>query len=164
MSVTNSIFCHVFVQLLINVGCNLVNGVQYSTIIVLHILIDTFASKVSATNDRYADSSIGNVTGSNAVNVFLGIGIAWSMAAIYHASNGHKFYVAPGTLAFSVTVFCAMALMTVVILIARRRPSIGGELGGPYVQKVITSLVMVSFWVTYIAVSAMVSYCYIEGF
>merc|ERR1712200_155792 len=30
-----------------------------------------------------ADNSVGNVTGSNAVNVFLGIGIAWTMAAIY---------------------------------------------------------------------------------
>ncbi|CAJ0937957.1 unnamed protein product [Ranitomeya imitator] len=44
---------------------------------------DTFASKVAATQDVYADASIGNVTGSNAVNVFLGIGIAWSVAAIY---------------------------------------------------------------------------------
>lgn len=33
---------------------------------------DTFASKVAAINDQYADSSVGNVTGSNAVNVFLG--------------------------------------------------------------------------------------------
>ena len=31
---------------------------------------------------------MGNVTGSNAVNVFLGIGIAWSLAAIVHAGRG----------------------------------------------------------------------------
>ncbi|XP_026183981.1 sodium/calcium exchanger 2a isoform X2 [Mastacembelus armatus] len=46
-------------------------------------LPDTFASKVAATQDQYADASVGNVTGSNAVNVFLGIGLAWSVAAIY---------------------------------------------------------------------------------
>ncbi|XP_076443006.1 sodium/calcium exchanger 1-like isoform X2 [Babylonia areolata] len=125
---------------------------------------DTFASKVSAINDRYADSSIGNVTGSNAVNVFLGIGIAWSMAAIYHAVKGDKFYVDPGNLAMSVTVFCVMAVITIIILILRRRPSVGGELGGPYMQKVITSSVLVTFWTLYIIISAMVSYCYIEGF
>ncbi|VDM86068.1 unnamed protein product, partial [Strongylus vulgaris] len=51
---------------------------------------DTFASKVSAVQDKYADNSIGNVTGSNAVNVFLGIGIAWSVAAIYHFFNGTR--------------------------------------------------------------------------
>lgn len=40
---------------------------------------------MAAIQDDTADASVGNVTGSNAVNVFLGIGIAWSMAAIYHS-------------------------------------------------------------------------------
>lgn len=43
------------------------------------IYIDTFASKVAAIQDKYADASVGNVTGSNAVNVFLGIGVAWTI-------------------------------------------------------------------------------------
>lgn len=60
------------------------------------IFADTFASKVAAIQDKYADASVGNVTGSNAVNVFLGIGIAWSMAAIYHAWHGNVFKVDPG--------------------------------------------------------------------
>ena len=55
--------------------------------------LDTFASKVAAIQDETADASVGNVTGSNAVNVFLGIGIAWSIAAIYHASIGGAFNV-----------------------------------------------------------------------
>jgi Ca2+/Na+ antiporter len=50
----------------------------------LDSVTDTFASKVAAVQDEYADASVGNVTGSNAVNVFLGIGIAWTMAAFYH--------------------------------------------------------------------------------
>ena len=57
---------------------------------------DTFASKVAAIQDEYADNSVGNVTGSNAVNVFLGIGIAWSMAAIYWAAKGETFDVKVG--------------------------------------------------------------------
>merc|ERR1712198_468080 len=48
---------------------------------------DTFASKTAAIEDETADNSVGNVAGSNAVNVFLGIGIAWSMAAIYWEAN-----------------------------------------------------------------------------
>merc|ERR1719153_326447 len=63
---------------------------------------DTFASKPAAIEDDSADNSVGNVTGSNAVNVFLGIGIAWSMAAIYWESSGLKFEVEPGSLGFSV--------------------------------------------------------------
>lgn len=58
--------------------------------------LDTFASKVAAIQDKYADASVGNVTGSNAVNVFLGIGVAWTIAAVYHAANGTKFLVEPG--------------------------------------------------------------------
>jgi solute carrier family 8 (sodium/calcium exchanger) len=57
---------------------------------------DTFASKVAAIQDKYADASVGNVTGSNAVNVFLGIGIAWSIAAVHHALQGNTFKVDPG--------------------------------------------------------------------
>lgn len=56
-----------------------------------------FASKVAAAQDQYADASVGNVTGSNAVNVFLGIGIAWSMAAIYKRLwLGQEFVVPVG--------------------------------------------------------------------
>lgn len=60
------------------------------------LLSDTFASKVAAIQDSTADNCVGNVTGSNAVNVFLGIGVAWSLAAIYHAMNDNKFMVDPG--------------------------------------------------------------------
>merc|ERR1712226_376146 len=59
---------------------------------------DTFASKTAAIQDETADASVGNVTGSNAVNVFLGVGIAWSMAAIYWAPQGEKFVVEPASL------------------------------------------------------------------
>ena len=48
-------------------------------------LPDTFASKVAAVNEKTADNAIGNVTGSNSVNVFLGLGIPWIIASIYHA-------------------------------------------------------------------------------
>merc|ERR1712107_159700 len=46
-------------------------------------LPDTFASKTAATQDPYADASIGNVTGSNSVNVFLGLGLPWMLASVY---------------------------------------------------------------------------------
>lgn len=51
---------------------------------------------MAAIQDKYADASVGNVTGSNAVNVFLGIGLAWTMAAIYHKSIGGEFRVETG--------------------------------------------------------------------
>jgi solute carrier family 8 (sodium/calcium exchanger) len=45
-------------------------------------LPDTFASKAAAIGDKTADASIGNVTGSNSVNVFLGLGLPWLIASI----------------------------------------------------------------------------------
>ena len=46
-------------------------------------LPDTFASMTAARSSEYADSAIGNVTGSNSVNVFLGLGLPWVIATIY---------------------------------------------------------------------------------
>jgi len=41
------------------------------------------ANEAAAINDESADACIGNVTGSNSVNVFLGLGLPWTIAALY---------------------------------------------------------------------------------
>ncbi|XP_059404016.1 sodium/calcium exchanger 2-like isoform X1 [Carassius carassius] len=125
---------------------------------------DTFASKVAATQDQYADASVGNVTGSNSVNVFLGIGVAWSISAIYWEVKGQVFHVEPGSLAFSVTLFTIFAFINIGVLMLRRRPSVGGELGGPKTIKVLTSLLFLSLWFLYITFSSLEAYCHITGF
>jgi solute carrier family 8 (sodium/calcium exchanger) len=51
---------------------------------------DTFASVAAAKQDKYADASVGNINGSNSVNVFLGIGLPWSIAAIYWSFQSHE--------------------------------------------------------------------------
>uniref|UniRef100_A0A3P8V9K5 Solute carrier family 8 member 2b n=1 Tax=Cynoglossus semilaevis TaxID=244447 RepID=A0A3P8V9K5_CYNSE len=125
---------------------------------------DTFASKVAATQDQHADASVGNVTGSNAVNVFLGIGVAWSVAAVYWKIMGKPFRVDPGSLAFSVTLFTIFAFISVAVLMFRRRPSIGGELGGPRVSRLLTTLLFLGLWFLYILFSSLEAYCHISGF
>jgi len=148
-------------------GCTvgLKDSVTAITLVALGTSVpDTFASKVAAVQDKYADASIGNVTGSNAVNVFLGIGIAWSMAAIHHRLKGTEFKVEVGSLAFSVTLFCSTATVAILIMMARRHPCIGGELGGPRTSKIITSLIFVGFWLFYVTMSSLEAYGVIEGF
>uniref|UniRef100_A0A6Q2XPW6 Calx-beta domain-containing protein n=1 Tax=Esox lucius TaxID=8010 RepID=A0A6Q2XPW6_ESOLU len=125
---------------------------------------DTFASKVAATQDQHADASVGNVTGSNAVNVFLGIGVAWSVAAVYWKAQGKEFRVDPGSLAFSVTLFTIFAFICMGVLLFRRRPSIGGELGGPRTARIVTSLLFLGLWFLYILFSSLEAYCHVEGF
>ncbi|XP_055087314.1 sodium/calcium exchanger 3 isoform X1 [Periophthalmus magnuspinnatus] len=148
-------------------GCTI--GLKDSVTAVVFVALgtsvpDTFASKVAAVQDMYADASIGNVTGSNAVNVFLGIGMAWSVAAIYWKSKGKPFVVEAGSLAFSVTLFTIFAFLAISVLLYRRRPHIGGELGGPWGHRLITSLFLFSLWFLYILFSSLEAYCHIEGF
>jgi len=123
---------------------------------------DTFASKTAAIEDETADASVGNVTGSNAVNVFLGIGIAWTMAAVYWEAQGLAFEVPVGSLGFSVTIFCIEALLAIAILMLRRSPMVGGELGGPKLFKTISASIFVFFWCFYVAISALEAYDVIE--
>uniref|UniRef100_A0A8C8AQU3 Solute carrier family 8 member A2 n=1 Tax=Otus sunia TaxID=257818 RepID=A0A8C8AQU3_9STRI len=124
--------------------------------------MDTFASKVAALQDQCADASIGNVTGSNAVNVFLGLGVAWSVAAIYWAAQGRDFEVQTGTLAFSVTLFTIFAFVCISVLMYRRRPHIGGELGGPRTPKLLTAGLFLGLWLLYILFASLEAYCHIK--
>ena len=128
--------------------------------------LDAFASKTAAVQDKYADGSLGNVTGSNSVNVFLGLGLAWLVASIYHAANGDTFEVAGGeSLGFSVVVFCVFAILCIIVLMIRRFfPPIRGELGGPLMYKIPTAIFFVTLWVLYIVLSSLVSYGHIDSF
>uniref|UniRef100_A0A1Q3FVJ1 Putative ca2+/na+ exchanger ncx1 n=1 Tax=Culex tarsalis TaxID=7177 RepID=A0A1Q3FVJ1_CULTA len=167
-----SIFCIGVVTAIIgdvasHFGCTL--GIKDSVTAIVFVALgtsipDTFASKVAAIQDKYADASVGNVTGSNAVNVFLGIGVAWTIAACYHAFHGRAFEVQPGTLAFSVTLFCTEALVAILVLVIRRNPKIGGELGGPKKPKYITAVFFFSLWIIYLVMSSLEAYGIIKGF
>ncbi|XP_039281836.1 sodium/calcium exchanger 1 isoform X2 [Nilaparvata lugens] len=142
-------------------GCSvgMIDSVTAITLVAMGTsLPDTFASKVAAIQDNTADNSVGNVTGSNAVNVFLGIGVAWSIAAIYHSFHGNQFLVSPGNLAFSVTLFCTEAVVAIIILLVRRSKFVGGELGGPRNYKYITSMLFFGLWLIYIVLSTLEAY------
>ena len=98
-------------------------------------LPDTFASKQAAEEADTADASIGNITGSNSVNVFLGQGLPWVIATTYKLSKppGERQYIVKaGALSFSVVVFCGVALLCLSTFYVRR-VYFGGELGGPIV-------------------------------
>jgi len=128
-------------------------------------LPDTFASKAAACNEKYADNAIGNVTGSNSVNVFLGLGIPWMIAAIYHWSNGDVFVVEAGALTFSVTIYVLCAIPAICLILARRfLPMFGNaELGGNRAMAWVSSAFLVSLWVFYIVMSTLQTYDVIKS-
>jgi len=132
-------------------------------------LPDTFASKTAAQQDPYADASLGNITGSNSVNVFLGLGLPWTIGSIYwyfeegtlewqsrapaHVSESYDhavFVVEAESLIFIVSVFTVCAISTFICLLLRRR-FCGGELGGPFLPKIITACFLMMLWIGYIA-------------
>lgn len=137
-------------------------------------LPDTFASKTAAVQDGTADASIGNVTGSNCVNVFLGLGLPWLIAAIYWSFQDEKeggewyrrypdeakryphgaFIVKSDGLGLSVAVFSVCSCACILTLAARRY-FLKAELGGPKELKWLTSGFFVLLWVVYISISIM---------
>ena len=100
-------------------------------------LPDTFASKAAATSERTADNAIGNVTGSNSVNVFLGLGLPWLIASIYWWSKGKEFIVEDAALGFSVLLYSIAAILAIALLMLRRKLAFFGnaELGGTVAPK-----------------------------
>jgi len=127
---------------------------------------DLFASKIAATEEPTADASIVNVTGSNSVNVFLGVGLPWTLAAIYWSVTGRTeewereyghvvgsgrfgFVVEAGSLAFSVVCFTFCASVALCLLFLRRK-LLGCELGGPTGPKVAATVSMVSLWLGFV--------------
>jgi solute carrier family 8 (sodium/calcium exchanger) len=134
-------------------------------------LPDTFASKTAAVNDEYADASVGNVTGSNSVNVFLGLGLPWLLATIVHTMSDFQsdsvlskgkivsfeaggYPMIAGSLGFSVVLFCICAVVCIATLYLRRFV-FGYELGGSSVPRTLTGLFFIGLWVVYVVVSSL---------
>lgn len=145
-------------------GCNMYLKESVTAITLVAIgtsLPDTFASRTAALNSEFADSAIGNVTGSNSVNIFVGLGLPWVIATL-NADNG--IYIVPeGSLSFSVALFLATSVTCFLILILRRT-FLGGELGGPDMSRIITTIIMICLWLIYVVMSSLKAYGKIEGF
>merc|ERR1711871_1810921 len=156
-------------------GCviGLKDSVSAITIVALGTsLPDLFASKVAAVQDPSADASIGNVTGSNSVNVFLGLGLPWTMATIAHSSSGYKpiinnadgtpgqtmgegtYAMLAGDLGLSVIVFCACATVCIGTIYIRRFAGLG-ELGGTEASKKATTALFLGLWLVYVLISSL---------
>lgn len=123
-------------------------------------LPDTFASRQAALQCDNADAAIGNVTGSNSVNVFLGLGLPWLLASLYYNAKGEKYLVlGSDKLGFSVALFSIEAALAIGVFFLSRHPKFGGgELGGTYNQKLYKGIFFITLWVIYLVMSGMYIY------
>ena len=126
-----SLICIGLVVILINdfataLGCvfNIPESITGVTLVALGTsLPDTLASMTAARESHSADSAIGNVTGSNSVNVFLGLGLPWCFAATYInvKYEGKMEYAVPsGNLSLPVFTFLVVAIVCFMVIILRR--------------------------------------------
>eukprot|EP00930_Biecheleria_cincta_P035667 TRINITY_DN24510_c0_g1_i1.p1 TRINITY_DN24510_c0_g1~~TRINITY_DN24510_c0_g1_i1.p1 ORF type:complete len:924 (-),score=152.53 TRINITY_DN24510_c0_g1_i1:48-2771(-) len=145
-------------------------------------LPDTMASRTAAMHDETADNSIGNITGSNAVNVFLGMGMSWTIGAVYWTGRPitdewrHRrtkdgtyselylgrypeggFMMPAGPLEFSVLSFSIGAVLCVSLLFFRRA-KYGGELGGPVCAQRRDSALLLLLWIGFVTANIMYDY------
>jgi len=115
-------------------------------------LPDTLASRAAALADETADASVGNITGSNSVNIFLGLGLPWTIGAIYWTAKGLDGMPVPDIgLGYSVLIFEILAVFCLAGF-GFRRWRFGYELVGR--GKYTTALVFVGFWVLFITLSS----------
>ncbi|TGZ74133.1 hypothetical protein CRM22_001107 [Opisthorchis felineus] len=120
-------------------------------------LPDAFASRTAARLDDSADNSIGNITGSNSVNVFLGLGVPWLFSAIDATIRGKRFCVSTSGVCEASMLFLGMALLCLGNLICRRKV-FAGELGGPVCSKWIAGLGCITLWIIYVLVLSLRAY------
>mmetsp|Transcript_2122 Transcript_2122/g.3395 ORF Transcript_2122/g.3395 Transcript_2122/m.3395 type:complete len:231 (-) Transcript_2122:85-777(-) len=139
-------------------------------------LPDTFASVLAIKSDDNADNAIGNVTGSNSVNVFLGLGLPWSAAAIYWEIVGpndlwHEkyqgtwekydqykdkgaFVVIGGSLGFNTLIFSCLTIGAFTMFYLRRK-FVGCEIGGPKNTANASAAFFFALWLIYILVASL---------
>jgi hypothetical protein len=135
---------------------------------------DLFASVSAAVDDPTADASVVNVTGSNSVNVFLGLGLPWTIAAFYWSATERDsdweqrypdvaemakyagksvFVVESRNLGFCVMVFSGLCLIAILLLVMRRK-YLGAELGGPRVPKIASAFLLGWLWLAFVALTS----------
>ncbi|KAF3436457.1 hypothetical protein FNV43_RR23549 [Rhamnella rubrinervis] len=117
---------------------------------------DLVASKIAAERQTTADSAIANITCSNSVNIYIGIGLPWLIDTAYN----YFAYREPlrienaGGLSFSLLVFFCTSVGCIVVLVFRRL-TLGAELGGPKLWAWVTSVFFMLLWIIFVVLSSL---------
>merc|ERR1711879_84395 len=124
---------------------------------------DTFASITATKLATDADAAIGNITGSNSVNVFLGLGLPWMIGVLWNEFDGGNEYKVPkGSLATSVVVFVPCAAACLGTFIVREWMGIGA-LGGTVQGRQMLAGFFTSLWFIFILISVLQAEGVIDG-
>ncbi|KAG8370639.1 hypothetical protein BUALT_Bualt13G0004200 [Buddleja alternifolia] len=117
---------------------------------------DLVASKIAAERQITADSAIANITCSNSVNIYIGIGVPWLINTLYNFIAYKKplrIENAAG-LSFSLLMFFATAVGCIGVLVLRRI-TLGAELGGPRFWAWLTCFYLMCLWFIFVVLSSL---------
>ncbi|XP_020201900.1 magnesium/proton exchanger [Cajanus cajan] len=117
---------------------------------------DLVASKIAAERQKTADSAIANITCSNSVNIYVGIGVPWLIDTLYNfiAYREPLRIQNAGGLSFSLIVFFSTSVGCISVLVLRRI-IFGAELGGPRLWAWITCAFFMLLWIIFIVLSSL---------
>lgn len=117
---------------------------------------DLVASKIAAERQTTADSAIANITCSNSVNIYVGIGIPWLIDTAYNfIAYGEPLRIENANgLSFSLLVFFSTSVGCIVVLVLRRLV-FGAELGGPRVWAWVTCAYFMLLWLIFVVLSSL---------
>ncbi|KAL8530978.1 hypothetical protein ACS0TY_007841 [Phlomoides rotata] len=117
---------------------------------------DLMASKIAAERQITADSAIANITCSNSVNIYIGIGVPWLINTLYNfiAYNKPLKIENAGGLSFSLLVFFATSIACIGVLVFRRL-TLGAELGGPRLWAWVTCVFFMCLWLIFVVLSSL---------
>lgn len=117
---------------------------------------DLVASKIAAERQTTADSAIANITCSNSVNIYVGIGVPWLIDTAYN----YFVYREPlrienaAGLSFSLLVFFCTSAGCIAVLVYRRL-TLGAELGGPRMWAWVTCFYFMFLWLVFVVLSSL---------
>ncbi|XP_009799467.1 magnesium/proton exchanger-like isoform X2 [Nicotiana tabacum] len=117
---------------------------------------DLVASKIAAERQLTADSAIANITCSNSVNIYIGIGVPWLIDTLYNYiayKEPLRIDNAEG-LSFSLLVFFSTSVACIGVLVFRRL-TLGAELGGPKVWAWVTCIFFMFLWLIFVVLSSL---------
>ncbi|KAB1202326.1 Magnesium/proton exchanger [Morella rubra] len=117
---------------------------------------DLVASKIAAERQTTADSAIANITCSNSVNIYVGIGIPWLIDTAYNFfayREPLRIQNATG-LSFALLVFFCTSVGCIAVLVVRRL-TFGAELGGPRLWAWVTFVYFMSLWLIFIVLTSL---------
>jgi Ca2+/Na+ antiporter len=154
-------------ELATTVGCLL--GVKTVVQALVFVCVGTSLPDILTTYEaagfaKNAGPALNILTASNAANVFVGLGLPWTIAAIYQwRLNGENLFIGRfevADIAFATVLFIIFSLTSFVIL-GLRRCCVHGEIGGPNFCKAISACSMFLLWALFVGLNILNCYEYL---